>query len=153
MWTAKEAYTKAIGTGLGMEFKEIALVGLDHLDRGKLNEMAYVCRSTDVPFAEACMVKISKDTTSTSAQIEMAATESLSFALPETSDWNIKHGNLILGPVLQMGERTVAWTRFAWSVVAPREMNNATAPLEDVLEFTIVDISNLEAMAVTKSAH
>ncbi|KAJ9127072.1 hypothetical protein QFC24_001306 [Naganishia onofrii] len=38
MWTAKEAYTKAIGTGLGMEFKEIALVGLDHLDRGKLNK-------------------------------------------------------------------------------------------------------------------
>ncbi|KAJ9122463.1 hypothetical protein QFC22_001889 [Naganishia vaughanmartiniae] len=36
MWTAKEAYAKAIGTGLGTEFKEISLVGLDHLDIGEV---------------------------------------------------------------------------------------------------------------------
>lgn len=35
MWTVKEAYVKAIGTGLGTEFTSLCVLGLDALYEGE----------------------------------------------------------------------------------------------------------------------
>ncbi|KAJ9098592.1 hypothetical protein QFC21_004234 [Naganishia friedmannii] len=136
MWTAKEAYTKAIGTGLGTEFKGIALVGLDRLDIGESNGLSHAL----------VRIKIGDDTAPTSLIVETATPEILTLAPPVTKDWSIAHGNLIIGSASQTDGKS-----FAWSVVAPGMSKNPTEPLEDVLKFVVVDTVDFEAMAVAKS--
>ena len=149
MWTVKEAYTKAIGTGLGTEFRELRIQRLPSDFQGKGCSRSMKFNSN---------VRISSDSRPSLATSTLAAHARVAIhqsiidpTLTSTADaeWTIKHGHITVSHS-NMGYRTPNGgqsssskeQRFAWSLATACRAEN----LPISIEFNITDLQNLEAL-------
>lgn len=149
MWTVKEAYTKAIGTGLGTEFRELCIQRLPSdfqgMEYGRL-----IKSSSDI--------RISTDPHSSLASSTIAAHARVSVyqltvnpILTSTAEagWTIDHGHITVsrsstddGQLNAGRSSSDNEQRFAWSLASACQAENSPVSID----FSIVDPKELEAL-------
>lgn len=146
MWTVKEAYTKATGTGLGTDFRTLCVEGLDRVHRGmycfRHSKMWPHCISLE----SSSSIHLPLRTHSTRISAHESA-EPPSLGPPIQQHWNVKHGYLAASGVTQdvIGDlpcesETILEKRFAWSLVTAYPASDSVG----AIKFEIIDCRDLE---------
>ncbi|GHJ87133.1 hypothetical protein NliqN6_3535 [Naganishia liquefaciens] len=130
LWTAKEAYTKAIGTGLGTEFRELSIEGL----------------SADT---KASLLGSSSRTIAAHTRLSVhQSTRNPTLRSPAKAGFTIRHGHITVQSPADHGEQNREQDssdnnkRFAWSFVSACQAGNVPG----TIEFGVVDPTDLETL-------